>query len=392
MTDPMPEYIPVARLARNVETGDNKVLRHTHEQYQQDMAYVEMKLAEMVAAGMDLRTEANKKLVEINKDRKLGGYPPIKEWIYGNDIHGILWVRYLLEDGSRSMLPYENDHPDMFIFEHLIMLKLLLPNPFEEAHKTTHFCEIWRYNEDAYIRRYHRWLGEIDLLTEKVEASSDDEDSVNMGGINLGKFERFLDKQDDLSRVVPETLFRAGDVYDTDGTNHTADDEDDLVGLEPEDVLLDEPVEEPAVAEEPAMEEPSDLGKCIGPSQEPSEESSGTASAGTKKVVIDEILKRPVDWVFSQFAAEEVSQTTDSSPISQKTTSSTTATSDSSNSDEDESPCKKQKTSREEEDEATIDGNGEEDNGEEDNGDEDNGEEESIPSGVEILATGSFSY
>ncbi|CAB9531888.1 hypothetical protein (Partial), partial [Seminavis robusta] len=156
--------------------------------------------------------DANKKLHEINQERIRTGYPVLREFVFEYDMTGVWWIRYLVQEGKgRSMLPYQNHNIDICIYDRLFKLKLILPDPFSEAHKATRFCDIWGFDEDAYIQRYHRWLSDIDLLTEGVEEANDveepttevaetatddsshDSDEVNMGGINLRMMERYID-------------------------------------------------------------------------------------------------------------------------------------------------------------------------------------------------------
>ncbi|CAB9531138.1 hypothetical protein SEMRO_3271_G346090.1 [Seminavis robusta] len=267
------------------------------------------------------------------------------------------------------MLPFCNDFPDTFIYDRLFKLKLILLNPFTEAHKTTQFCDIWGYNKDEYINRYHRWLGDIDLLTEGVEEpveaetssdSSNGSDLVNAGGVNLRKLERLIDNGSS-SPGSGQIIFD----YDCGGT------EDGNV--------------KPAAVESPIL--------ALGSPR------LDVAKLAKLDEDIDEILLRPIRWgIMTQLPADEdakqdpdASEEPDAKPAAkedsevtqEETDSSNTQESNSEESEEEESPKKKQKTS---EDEVTIDGDETEDN------EANNDETDEAPYGVEILCTGSFSY
>ncbi|CAB9513115.1 hypothetical protein SEMRO_572_G168860.1 [Seminavis robusta] len=350
-------YEPIARLVKNPEPGSNKLVKHTLQQYQDEAAYCASKLAVMAAKGWDLRVEANSKLHRINKERRKNGYPAILAWVFEDDMSGVWPVRYLVEDGTRSMLPYCNDFPDTFIFERLFKLKLILPDPFTEAHKTTDFCAIWGYNEDEYINRYHRWLAEIDLLTEGVEEttevsselsseSSTGSDLVNMGGVNLRKLERLIDNgaSSPDSSLLESSSPGSSSPGSSSGSSGGIVFDYDCSGS---DGIEDG---KPAAAGSPRL----NVEKLAQLDDE-----------------ICEILMRPCKWgIMTQLPAEDEDNTA-------------AAKTDTANeeSEEEESPKKKQKTSDNEE--ATIDG-------QESGGDD--SETDQVPSGVEILCTGSFSY
>ncbi|CAB9530940.1 hypothetical protein SEMRO_3120_G344190.1 [Seminavis robusta] len=140
---------PVPRLHKNPITTRNKIVVHTTiEHYQDELAYCSAKLVEMMRCGMHLQAHANAKLLRINNERRADGYPAIRAYICEHDMTGVYWVMYRLPDGSRSPFPFCNDFPDSSMFERLFKLKLIMPDPFTEAHKTTRFCEIWEMDED----------------------------------------------------------------------------------------------------------------------------------------------------------------------------------------------------------------------------------------------------
>ncbi|CAB9529995.1 unknown protein [Seminavis robusta] len=381
------DYTPVPRLTKNPQKADNKLVRLTAEQYKDEVAYCEAKMDEMMMKGWDWRGDANKKLLAINKKRKATGYQPLRAFIFPSDMTGAHYVRYLLPDGTRLMIPHENDFIDMFIFEHLLQFKLLFPDPWTEAAKTTEFCQIWEYDEDAYIMQYHRWLSDVDLETELVDGDSDREDETNMGGIALKGIENFIDSLPsdddvDVSSVSKLDLF------------------DDSVASKETSVLTVATTGSPA------------------------------SGSGTSDCEIDSIHKRPFKWgIMTQVdshpnktaeeedtkppaSAEKVNSKHEDEESNKKTEATDESTEedsksnpestneDSSNSgdtnedDSLESPAKKQKTNKSDDEDSTVKGedNSDDDSSKKDNDDSSSSEQDDIPSGIEILSTGSFSY
>ncbi|CAB9528903.1 expressed unknown protein [Seminavis robusta] len=380
-------HLPVPRLVKNPETGNNKLVDHTLEQYQDELAFCSSKLAEMRRNGMDLKRDGNLKLHKINRERRANGYPAILGFVYEDDITGVWLVRYLVEDGSRSMLPYCNDFPDTFIYDRLFKFKLILPDPFSEPHKTSLFCRIWGYNEDEYINRYHRWLADIDLLTEGVEEpievsspSSSGSDLVNAGGVNLRKLERLIDNgpnspgtgSSGIASSSPGSLggsSSSGIIFDYDcgATGDDGDRKQEAIGsprLTLEKIAqLDDEIDE-------ILQRPYKWGIMT---QLPADEDKSPPTEATNIAPTNEAAETP----------SSDTSPTDSKPPAKEDSDVTQEETDSNTeeSEEEESPKKKQKTS---EDEATIDGQQEDQDNETDQAE--------TPYGVEILGTGSFSY
>ncbi|CAB9502988.1 hypothetical protein SEMRO_152_G069570.1 [Seminavis robusta] len=382
-------YEPVPRLTVNPYKDENSVVRHlTQDQYQDELAFCAQKVDQMVRMGMDLQSEANAKLFAINKERIRTGYTPLLDFVHDYDMTGVWPVRFfVLADGSRSPLPHVNGMPDLGIFERLIKMKLIMPDPFSEAVKTSRFCEIWKMDEDEYIMRYQRWLGDVDLYTEggEEESSEEEEDEVNMGGINLSRIERFVDNLP----IVP-------------GTSHQEDEQ------QPE-------VEETDADSGGLTEETSEVssdGISDGSNGEPPSPSSSSDAE------IDTILQRRVDWgIMSQVQPsdqEEATSNQEEATSEDETTEEPTQEEQDDVDDEseeeefDESPKKKQKTGEDTDEEDTDEEDtdeadtvqGDDSDGDNNDGDDSDDEEDGdnseesklLASGIEILCTGSFSY
>eukprot|EP00797_Seminavis_robusta_P006231 Sro1414_g270690.1 n/a (349) ;mRNA; r:25455-26501 len=348
----------------------------------------------MMACGMDLQADANAKLLKINQERRANGYPPINAFVYGDDMTGVFWVMYQLEDGSRLMFPFTNDFPDPSMYHRLFKLKLIMPDPFTEAHKTTRFCEIWEFNEDEYINRYHRWLGDVDLLTEEVEGSSTGSDEVNMGGINLRRMERLIDNEasspeDSPLAVRPLQRFTKEDfepVIDNDsGTSEVPA----IAGFEDRKPSALSPVidnsryakidgEIDEILCRPFMTEPKDTDSTEGSSSEES-----TADDDTEDTVEDTATNPAKN--IAEYTVADTSVVTEDNATEEDCT-------------EEESPKKKQKTSEDgeetnSEEEGSIDEEATIDREEDDDNDEnDEGDNYDTSNGPILLSTGSWSY
>ncbi|CAB9511380.1 unknown protein [Seminavis robusta] len=358
-------YLPRPRVMRNPDTASDEIVQHaTRKQYQDELAFCASKVEEMLLHGMDLQGDANKKLHEINQERIRNGYPVLREFVF-------------------------------------------------ETHKATRFCDIWGFDEDAYIQRYHRWLSDIDLLTEGVEEANDveepttevaetaiddsshDSDEVNMGGINLRMMERYIDNLEVAEEEGPVDN-DSGDSQEDTGEETSEDASEETSGI---DSGLDT-----------GVRSPSSLGSPVLDNEQVDAE-------------IDTILKRRINWgIMSQLPApeSEEEESKNQEVAEQESEEENEEDDDEEDEDEDvdESPTKKQRLEEQSveeqsvqedvdeeatfQEEATVDGEatvGQESADGDSSEDGDNAEDgdssnnnNNETSGPILLATGSWSY